>query len=106
MRSNSQSSRCIKERSGHESSTIHIMLELNPYNLEDAGRNEDNPLDEKLIVVDEMSMVDTDLMYYLVKAVKSGAKLILSGDPDQLESVGCGAVLRDLIDSNVIPKVS
>ena len=95
----------LKEHSGHESSTIHIMLELNPYNLEDAGRNEDNPLDEKLIVVDEMSMVDTDLMYYLVKAVKSGAKLILSGDPDQLESVGCGAVLRDLIDSNVIPKV-
>lgn len=95
----------LKEHSGHESSTIHIMLELNPYNLEDAGKNEDNPLDEKLIVVDEMSMVDTELMYHLVKAVKSGSKLILSGDPDQLESVGCGAVLRDLIDSNVIPKV-
>lgn len=95
----------LKEHSGHESSTIHIMLELNPYNLEDAGRNEDNPLDEKLIVVDEMSMVDTELMYHLVKAVKTGAKLILSGDPDQLESVGCGAVLRDLIDSGVVPKV-
>ena len=95
----------LKEHSGHESSTIHIMLELNPYNLEDAGRNEDNPLDEKLIVVDEMSMVDTELMYHLAKAVKTGAKLILSGDPDQLESVGCGAVLRDLIDSDVIPKV-
>ena len=81
------------------------MLELNPYNLDDAGRNEDNPLDEKLIVVDEMSMVDTELMYHLVKAVKSGSKLILSGDPDQLESVGCGAVLRDLIDSDMIPKV-
>lgn len=95
----------LKEHSGHESSTIHIMLELNPYNLDDAGRNEDNPLDEKLIVVDEMSMVDTELMYHLVKAVKSGSKLILSGDPDQLESVGCGAVLRDLIDSDMIPKV-
>lgn len=72
----------LKEHSGHESSTIHIMLELNPYNLDDAGRNKDNPLDEKLIVVDEMSMVDTELMYHLVKAVKSGSKLILSGDPD------------------------
>lgn len=95
----------LKEHSGHESSTIHIMLELNPYMPDEAGKNEETPLNAKLIVVDEMSMVDTDLMYYLLRAVKSGAKLILSGDPDQLESVGCGAVLRDLIDSNVIPKV-
>ena len=72
---------------------------------DDAGKNEENPLNEKLIIVDEMSMVDTDLIYHLLKAVKSGAKLILSGDPDQLESVGCGAVLRDMIDSDVIPKV-
>lgn len=95
----------LKEHSGHESSTIHIMLELNPYMPNDAGKNEKNPLNEKLIIVDEMSMVDTDLIYHLLKAVKSGAKLILSGDPDQLESVGCGAVLRDMIDSDVIPKV-
>ena len=95
----------LKEHSGHESSTIHIMLELNPYMPDEAGKNEETPLDAKLIVVDEMSMVDTNLMYYLLRAVKSGAKLILSGDPDQLESVGCGAVLRDLINSNVIPKV-
>jgi len=78
---------------------------LNPYMPDDAGKNEENPLNEKLIIVDEMSMVDTDLIYHLLKAVKSGAKLILSGDPDQLESVGCGAVLRDMIDSDVIPKV-
>ena len=83
----------LKEHSGHESSTIHIMLELNPYMPDDAGKNEENPLNEKLIIVDEMSMVDTDLIYHLLKAVKSGAKLILCGDPDQLESVGCGAVL-------------
>lgn len=95
----------LKEHSGHESSTIHIMLELNPYNTEGAGKNEDSPLEEKLIIVDEMSMVDTELMYHLMKAVKSGSKLILSGDPDQLESVGCGDVLRDLIQSEMIPKV-
>ena len=95
----------LKEHSGHESSTMHIMLELNPYMPDDAGRNEENPLDADFIVVDEMSMVDTELMYHLLKAIKSGAKLILSGDPDQLESVGCGAVLRDLINSNKIPKI-
>lgn len=95
----------LKEHSGHESSTIHIMLELNPYNTEEAGRNEENPLNAKLIIVDEMSMVDTELMFHLLKAIKTGAKVILSGDPDQLESVGCGAVLRDLIASDMIPKV-
>lgn len=95
----------LKEHSGHESSTMHIMLELNPYMPDDAGRNEENPLDADFIVVDEMSIVDTELMYHLLKAIKSGAKLILSGDPDQLESVGCGAVLRDLINSNKIPKI-
>lgn len=94
----------LKEHSGCESSTIHIMLELSPYT-DEAGVNEDNPLESDLIVVDEMSMVDTNVMYHLMNAVKQGTKLILCGDPDQLESVGCGAVLRDLIDSDVIPKV-
>lgn len=95
----------LKEHSGYESSTIHIMLELSPYKTEQAGKNEENPIDAKLIVVDEMSMVDTELMYHLLRAVKSGTKLILSGDPDQLESVGCGSVLKDLIDSDSVPKV-
>lgn len=94
----------LKEHSGHESSTIHIMLELSPYETEKTDE-ETKLLDAKLIVVDEMSMVDTDLMFHLLQAVKSGAKLILSGDPDQLESVGCGAVLEDLINSDVVPKV-
>lgn len=94
----------LKEHSGHESSTIHIMLELNPYGKEkDDGPEKE--LDAGLIIVDEMSMVDTDLMYHLLRAIKTGTKLILSGDPDQLESVGCGAVLRDFIESGVIPKV-
>lgn len=96
----------LKEHSGHPSSTIHVMLELAPYSSDrEAGKNEDTPLDEKLIVVDEMSMVDTELMYYLLRAVKTGAKLILSGDPDQLESVGCGAVLRDIVNSGTVPVV-
>lgn len=94
----------LREHSGYDSSTIHIALELSPY-AEEADRNENNPIDAKLIVVDEMSMVDTKLMYHLVKAIQSGTKVILAGDVDQLESVGCGAVLRDLIDSNEIPKV-
>lgn len=95
----------LKEHSGHESSTIHIMLGLNPYASDKENENEKEQLKAKMIVVDEMSMVDTDLMYHLLRAVKSGAKLILSGDPDQLESVGCGAVLADMIDSDFIPKV-
>lgn len=94
----------LKEHSGNESSTIHIMLGLNPYELNEDD-SEKEQLSAKMIVVDEMSMVDTDLMYHLLRAVKSGTKLILSGDPDQLESVGCGAVLADMIDSNKIPKV-
>lgn len=95
----------LKEHSGHESSTIHILLELKPYGDDISCRDESNPLDVSMIVVDEMSMVDTELMYRLLKAVKSGTKLILCGDPDQLESVGCGAVLRDLINSSIVPKV-
>lgn len=96
----------LKEHSGHQASTIHVMLELAPYGSEkEAGKNENTPLDEKLIVVDEMSMVDTDLMCSLLKAVKTGSKLILCGDPDQLSSVGCGAVLRDIVRSQAVPVV-
>lgn len=100
----------LKEHSRHDASTIHIMLGLHPYegydNEEKDDKEEREPqLEAKLIVVDEISMVDTDLMYHILKAVKSGSKLILSGDPDQLESVGCGAVLADMIDSGVVPKI-
>lgn len=94
----------LKEHSGYESSTIHVMLELSPYE-DEAGKNEENQLEAGLIVVDEMSMVDTQLMWHLVKAIKSGTKVILSGDPDQLESVCAGAVLRDLIKSDALKVV-
>lgn len=96
----------LKESSGFPSSTIHIMLELKPYGQEMAGKDENSPVEAGLIVVDEMSMVDTELFYYLLRAVKTGTKLILSGDPDQLESVGAGSVLRDLIHSDAVPKVT
>lgn len=94
----------LKEHSGHESSTIHIAIGLSLGCNDTAEKNTENPMEARLIVVDEMSMVDTNLMYHLLRAVQSGAKLILSGDVDQLESVGCGAVLRDFVQSNVIPK--
>ncbi len=98
----------LKEHSGYDASTIHIMLGLSPYEgyeKNEVMEDDDKQLEAKLIVVDEMSMVDVDLMYHILRAVKSGSKLILSGDPDQLESVGCGSVLADMIDSDVIPKV-
>ena len=66
-------------------------------------RNEDNPLEADVVIIDEMSMVDLQLMTALLKAVSVGTRLILVGDVDQLPSVGPGNVLRDIIDS-VQPK--
>ena len=62
-------------------------------------RNEENPLDADVIIIDEMSMVDIHLMHALLRAVNVGTRLILVGDVDQLPSVGPGNVLRDMIDS-------
>ncbi len=62
-------------------------------------RNEENPLDADVIIIDEMSMVDISLMHSLLRAVNVGTRLILVGDVDQLPSVGPGNVLRDIIDS-------
>jgi exodeoxyribonuclease V alpha subunit len=64
-------------------------------------RNEHNPLDEKVIIVDEMSMTDIELMCGLVRAIRNGSKVLFAGDADQLPSVGAGAVLRDIINSGV-----
>jgi exodeoxyribonuclease V alpha subunit len=68
-------------------------------------RNEANPLESDVIIVDEMSMVDISLMYDLVSAVRSGSRLILIGDVDQLPAVGPGNVLHDIIESGRIPCV-
>ncbi|MEF9954704.1 MAG: ATP-dependent RecD-like DNA helicase [Clostridium sp.] len=98
----------MKEATGYEARTIHRMLELT--GMPDAGeksrnigmhfeRNEENPLDADVLIIDEMSMVDIHLMHSLLKAVNVGTRLILVGDMDQLPSVGPGNVLRDMIES-------
>jgi exodeoxyribonuclease V alpha subunit len=92
------------EAAGHEARTIHRLLEFSPRDGK-FKRYEDNPLDADLIVIDEASMVDTVLMYHLLKAVPLSATLILVGDVDQLPSVGPGNVLRDIIDSRAVPTI-
>ena len=66
-------------------------------------RNERNPLETDVIIIDEMSMVDISLMYSLLKAVVAGTRLILVGDVNQLPSVGPGNVFRELVQCGVIP---
>ncbi len=93
----------MTEATGCEAQTIHRMLELTGAPEDDriAGfaRNEENPIDADVIIIDEMSMVDIFLMNSLLKAIVPGTKLILVGDVNQLPSVGPGNVLRDVIDS-------
>jgi exodeoxyribonuclease V alpha subunit len=94
----------MTESAGEDAMTIHRMLEYNP---REGGfqRCEDNPLQVDFVIVDEASMVDLALMDHLLRAVDAHSHLILVGDVDQLPSVGPGSVLRDLIDSRVIPTV-
>lgn len=99
----------MTEATGHEAKTIHRLLELNggieegeQYHFE---KNEENPIEADVIIVDEMSMVDISLMYALLKAVLPGTRLILVGDSNQLPSVGPGNVLKDMIESEVFPVV-
>jgi exodeoxyribonuclease V alpha subunit len=94
----------MTEATGHEAKTIHRLLEFSPKEGR-FKRDEKNPLDAELIVIDETSMVDSMLMYYLLKAVPEGASVIFVGDVDQLPSVGAGNVLKDMIDSGLIPTV-
>ena len=93
----------MAEATGHEAKTIHRLLEYSPKNDGGFKRTEQNPLNADLIVIDETSMVDTVLMYHLLKAVPKQTTLILVGDIDQLPSVGAGNVLRDIIDSGQVP---
>ncbi|WMJ83423.1 SF1B family DNA helicase RecD2 [Oscillospiraceae bacterium LTW-04] len=96
----------LSEVTGREAKTIHRLLEVD-FGSRERGdlqfkRNEQNPLPFDAVVVDEMSMVDATLFSSLLKAVRTTARLILVGDPDQLPSVGAGNVLRDLIDSEAV----
>lgn len=98
-----RASKRLTESSKMEAKTIHRALEMNPSEGEGFfHRNQDNPIDTDVIIVDEMSMVDVNLFYHLLKATKSTTRLILVGDKDQLPSVGAGNVLRDLIESKKI----
>ena len=93
----------MTEATGYEASTIHRLLEVdgNPEGDSPAGfqRNEENPLEDDVIIIDEVSMVDLPLMYALLKAIIPGTRLILVGDRNQLPSVGPGSVLKDMIAS-------
>ena len=92
----------MSETTGFEARTVHRMLELNG-GAEGSGgfeRDESNPLEADVIIVDEMSMVDISLMCSLLKAISVGTRLILVGDVNQLPSVGPGSVLRDIIKSH------
>ncbi len=92
----------ITESAGEEAMTLHRLLEYNPR--EGAfQRNEDRPLEVDFVIVDETSMVDVMLMDNLLRAIHPRSHLVLVGDVDQLPSVGPGSVLRDLIDSGVVP---
>lgn len=92
------------ESTGLEAKTIHRLLEFDPkaYGFK---RNAENPLEADIVVVDEASMIDIVLMNQLLKAIPDSAALLLVGDVDQLPSVGPGAVLSDIISSNVVPVV-
>lgn len=93
----------MTEATGYEASTIHRLLEVdgNPEGDSPTGfqRNEENPLEDDVIIIDEVSMVDLPLMYALLKAIVPGTRLILVGDRNQLPSVGPGSVLKDMIAS-------
>ncbi|HUC98564.1 MAG TPA: ATP-dependent RecD-like DNA helicase, partial [Candidatus Polarisedimenticolaceae bacterium] len=94
----------MAESAGEEAMTIHRLLEYNPH---EGGfqRSEDRPLEADVVIIDEASMVDLALMDNLLSAIDRHSHLVLIGDVDQLPSVGPGSVLRDLIDSGMIPVV-
>ena len=92
----------LSEITKMEASTIHLLLEFD-FGINGFRKNQENPLDCDLLIVDEASMIDTVLMYNLMKAIPSHGRLILVGDIDQLPSVGAGNVLQDLIATQKIP---
>ncbi|MCU0694246.1 MAG: ATP-dependent RecD-like DNA helicase, partial [Polyangiaceae bacterium] len=96
-----RAARRMEEATHREARTLHRLLEFDP-RTNTFTRDERNPLDADAIVIDESSMLDQSLGFALVRAVRSGARLVLVGDVDQLPSIGAGAVLRDVIESDQI----
>lgn len=95
----------MEEATGLTAKTLHRTLEYRPTEEGVCSRNEKNPLDADLIIVDESSMKDTLLTATFLKAVKNSTSVIFVGDVDQLPSVGAGNVLKDLIDSKKVPTI-
>ena len=100
----------MTETTGYEASTIHRLLEISSMSDEMGEsvrfeRNEQNPLETDVVIIDEMSMVDIFLMYSLLSALPVGTRLVLVGDVDQLPSVGPGAVLGDMLKSGAFPSI-
>lgn len=101
----------MSEATGFEARTIHRLLELNSALSDEAARkvsferNEQNPLEADVVIIDEMSMVDIQLFQALLRAIAPGTRLILVGDVNQLPSVGPGQVLRDIMNSGAFPMV-
>lgn len=94
----------LSESTGMQAKTLHRLLEFDPKTY-GFRRNETYPLEAEVLVVDEMSMVDLPMMHHLLKSIPDVTQVILVGDVDQLPSVGPGAVLTNLIDSQIIPVV-
>lgn len=95
----------MSEMTGYEAKTIHRMLELGGEDYSGFQKNEDNPLETDVIIIDEMSMVDIHLMHALLKAIMPGTRLILVGDAHQLPSVGPGTVLQDILEGGACPVI-
>lgn len=98
----------MSEATGYEAKTIHRLLEIGYMGADNETvfmRDESNPIEADVVIIDEMSMVDIILMNSLLKAVTSGKRLVLAGDVDQLPSVGAGNVLKDIIDSSMLKTV-
>ena len=97
----------MTETTGYEAQTIHRLLEVSGSPEESSkggfGRNQDNPLETDVVIIDEMSMVDLALMHALLSSVVPGTRVIFVGDRNQLPSVGPGKVLQDLIESHAFP---
>ena len=93
----------MTEATGLESKTIHRLLECKPP--EGYQKDEENPLEGDVLIIDECSMIDIILMNSLLKAIPQTMRLVLVGDIDQLPSVGAGNVLRDIIDSGAFPVI-
>lgn len=97
----------LSEITHQEGYTIHRLLGYNPNakNGKVFAYDEETPLTQNIIILDEISMVDGQLFFQLLRAIPTGAKLIMLGDVGQLESIGCGNIAHDMIQSPEIPSI-